>query len=205
MISQNLEIHQNQWCRRGGRLCSDSASQPLIHAHVDTMSQQTKRDATEAFGNDEIASAVSTKRTRRKTKHNRPQTPVAIQRGITQQSTPSLASTAAAQKTKSGQPAGELDTRKQHAPAANKALSNGPQHKGEKKDDDLNPAQKASASQPPAVTKSTNDKHNKEGRRRAKKSTAKAISTLQTTSGWTESILGGYFLDQDPLLSQDEQ
>jgi hypothetical protein len=172
------------------------------------MSQQTKRDAAEAFGNDEIPSTLSTKRTRRKTKHNPSKTPVAIQRDITQQSAPPLAGAAVAQKAKSGQPAGDLETRKQHAPAASKALSNGSQHKGEKNDDDLNPAQKASASQPSTVAKSTNDKQTKEGKRRAKKSTAnggEAISTLQTKSGWTESIWGGYFLDQDPLLSQDEQ
>lgn len=171
------------------------------------MSQQAKRDAAEAFGNDETASAVSTKRTRRKTKHNRFKTPIAIQKSNVQQSASPLASNATAQKANSDQPAGDLETRKQHAPAAN-GLSNDSQHTGEKTGDDLNSAQNASANQLSSVTKSTHNKQTKKGKRRAKKSTAnrgEASSTVKTKSGWTESILGGRFLDQDPLLSQDEQ
>jgi len=173
-----------------------------------TMSQQTKRDAAEAFGNDEIASPVSTKRARRRIKHNRFKTPVAIPKSIPQQSTLPLDSTAIAQQAKSAQSTGDLETRKQHTPTTKKSLSNGSEHTGDKNNADPSSAQQASSNQSSSVMKSTHKKQTKQGKRRAKKSTSngsKASPTVQTKSSWTESIWGGYFLDQDPLLSQDEQ
>jgi hypothetical protein len=172
------------------------------------MSQQTKRDATEAFGNDEMASPVSTKRARRRIKHNRFKTPVAIPKNTTQRSTLPLDSTAIAQQAKSAQSTGDLETQKQHTPTTKKRLSNGSEHKGDGNSADPYSAPKASLNQLSSVAKSTHKKQTKQGKKRVKKSASngsKASSTVQTKSSWTESIWGGYFLDQDPLLSQDEQ
>jgi hypothetical protein len=107
------------------------------------MSKPTKRDANEAFGDDEPAPAVVKKRTRRKSKHRESKTPALA---VTKQK-------------------GELghDHSKNRGKEGNK----------------------------PASTSKVDLR--KEGSHRARK------------SGFEVSIQGGYFLDQDPVLSKDEQ
>jgi hypothetical protein len=175
------------------------------------MSKQTKRDATEAFGKDDNAAAASKKRTRRKTKHKDSETPVAVPRTTTQESVPSIASTSIVSKAESSQIATEVNLRALNAPAINKGLSKGSEHKREHQKSVPHSENKMSASQSYAVTKNADEgeKHRtRESKRRAKKSAiekGKDRSSPHPKAGWTKSIVGGHFLDQDPLLSQDEQ
>jgi hypothetical protein len=175
------------------------------------MSKQTKRDATEAFGKDEITAAGSKKRTRRKTKHKESETPVAVPRTITQESAPSIATTAIVSKAKSNQPATEPNPRTQNAPVINKGLSKGSEYKREQQksvphSENENNVNKSYT----AINNADEGEKNRtrEGKRRAKKSAiekGKDRSSPRPKTGWTKSIVGGHFLDQDPLLSRDEQ
>lgn len=173
------------------------------------MSQQTKRSATEAFDKDHTASAVSKKRTRRRTKH-KDSTPVALLNGIEQDSALSLEATAIVLNGKSGQSVSDLHEQSQHAPDTNKEGRDGSRYTRNHKNNGLDSGNKTSA-ELQSIEKNAHDgvkNQSTEDKKRAKKSRVgrrKDGSQSYPKGGWIDLAVGGSFLDQDPVLSQDEQ
>ena len=180
------------------------------------MSKPTKRNASEAFS-DEDAPAVSKKRTRRKEKHRESNAlaQVAVPKAKTHTSTqPSAINTAAAEPAVN-QPTTDPHEQTRHVSGQMNGDSKGPTHKKKRKHNKSLLEKGLSADSSLAVTK----KEPKPARKRSKdasKQRQKRVkiskndrreSGLQSSvkSEWDLSIQGGYFLDQDPLLSKDEQ
>ena len=180
------------------------------------MSKPTKRDASEAFGNEE-APAVSKKRTRRKDKHresNAP-APVTVPKAKTHTSTQPSATNTAATEAVVNQPTTDPREQAQHVSDKKNGDLKGPTHKKRRKHN-KSPLEKSLAAdsslavtkkQPKPAHKQRKDA-SKQGQKRAnipKSNRRKDGSQSSLKSDWDLSIQGGYFLDQDPLLSEDEQ
>jgi hypothetical protein len=180
------------------------------------MSKPTKRDASEAFGDVEEAPAVSKKRTRRKDKHresNAP-APVAVPKAKTHISTQPLATNAAATEAVVNQPTTDPHEQTRHAYKKNGDLK-GPAHKKRRKHNKP-PLEKslsadsslAVAKKEPKLAHKQSKDASKQGQKRAnisKNNRRKDGLQSSLKSDWDLSIQDGYFLDQDPLLSKDEQ
>ena len=181
------------------------------------MSKPTKRDASEAFGDVEEAPAVSKKRTRRKNKHresNAP-VPVAVPKAITHTSTqPSTTNTTAAEAVVN-QPTTDPHEQTRHVPGKKNGDLKGPAHKKRRKHN-KSPLEKSLsadsslvvAEKEPKLAHKQGKDASKQGQKRAnipKNNRRKDGLQSYLKSDWDLSIQGGYFLDQDPLLSKDEQ
>ena len=181
------------------------------------MSKPTKRDASEAFGDVEEAPAASKKRTRRKDKHresNAP-TPVIVSTAKTHASTQPLATNTAATEAVVNQPTIDPREQAQHVSGKKNGDPKGPTHK-KKREHNKSPLEKSLAAdsslavtkkQPKSAHKQSKDA-SKQGQKRAKISkNNRRKDGLQPSlkRDWDLSIQGGYFLDQDPLLSEDER
>jgi hypothetical protein len=180
------------------------------------MSKPTKRDASEAFG-DEAALAVSKKRTRRKDKHRESNAPaqVAVPKAKTHTSTQPLATNTAATEAAVNQPT--TDPHEQTRPVSGQKNGDpkGPIHKKKRKHNKSLLEKSLSADSSLAVTKKESKPAHKQSKDASKQGQKRAnISKndkrkngLQSSlkRDWDLSIQGGYFLDQDPLLSKDEQ
>lgn len=176
------------------------------------MAQHTKRDATEAFGEKENASAVPEKRTRRKTKYKDSGKPGAVSKTLNQDSAPPSETIATALAARSNKPVADLEILAHNASGSQKGLSNGSGRTKRYKDKGAPPGEKASQIQSPAVPTQQQEEHRKpEAQHPQNRASTSQIerrkdrSHPSPKSGWTKLVGGGYFLDQDPLLSQDEQ
>jgi hypothetical protein len=181
------------------------------------MSKPTKRDASEAFGDVEEAPAVSKKRTRRKDKHrgsNAP-APVIVPNANTHTSTQPSATNTATTEAVVNQPTTDPREQAQHVSGKKNGDPKGPIRKKKRKHN-KSPLEKGLAAdsslavtkkQPKSTHKQSKDA-SKQGQKRAKISkTDRRKDGLQPSlkRDWDLSIQGGYFLDQDPLLSEDER
>jgi hypothetical protein len=175
------------------------------------MSKQTKRDATEAFGESENASAMSTKRTRRKTKHKDSERPVAGPKAMKQDSASSSDATAIVGNAKSSQPDTDLDTRTRNASGTTGGPPSGSGYKRKHKGSGSHSEKNLNVDQSSPVAKKRHEGRNQGTRKHKRQANKTRIERYKDRShpppksGWTKSIVGGYFLEQDPLLSQDEQ
>jgi hypothetical protein len=181
------------------------------------MSKPTKRDASEAFGDVEEAPAVSKKRTRRKDKHresNAP-APVIVPKAETHTSTQPSATNTAATEAVVNQPTTDPREQAQHVSDKKNGDPKGPTHKKRRKHNKslLEKSLAADSSlaltkkQPKSAHKQRKDA-SKQGQKRAnisKNGWHKNGLQPSLKRDWDLSIQGGYFLDQDPLLSEDEQ
>ena len=181
------------------------------------MSKPTKRDASEAFGDVEEAPAVSKKRTRRKDRHREPNAaaPVAVPKAITHTSTQPSATNIAATEVVVNQPTTDPHEETRHVPDEKNGDLKGPAHKKRRKHNKslLEKSLAADSSlaltkkQPKSAHKQRKDA-SKQGQKRAnipKNNRRKDGLQSSLKNDWDLSIQGGYFLDQDPLLSEDEQ
>ena len=181
------------------------------------MSKPTKRDASEAFGDIEEAPAVSKKRTRRKGRHresNAP-APVAVPKAITHTSTQPSATNTAATEAVVNQPTTDPHEQTRHVSSKKNGDPEGPAHKKRRKHNKSPLEKSLFADSPLAVAKKEpkpahkqSKDASKQGQKRAnipKNNRRKDGLQSSLKSDWDLSIQGGYFLDQDPLLSKDEQ
>ena len=180
------------------------------------MSKPTKRDASEAFGDVEEAPAVSKKRTRRKEKHRKSNAPapVTVPTVKTHTSTEPSATNTAATEAVVNQPTIDPREHAQHVSGKN-GDPKGPTHK-KKREHNKSSLEKSFAAdsslavtkkQPKSAHKQSEDA-SKQGQKHAKISkNNRRKDGLQPPlkRDWDLSIQGGYFLDQDPLLSEDER
>jgi hypothetical protein len=181
------------------------------------MSKPTKRDASETFGDVEEAPAVSKKRTRRKDKHresNAP-APVAVPKAKTHTSTQPSATNTAATEAVVHQPTTDPHEQTRHVSSKKNGDSKRPAHKKRRKHNkpplekslSADPSLAVAKKEPKLAHKQSKDA-SKQGQKRAnisKNNRRKDGLQSSLKSDWDLSIQGGYFLDQDPLLSKDEQ
>ena len=178
---------------------------------VCNMSKPIKRDAIEAFGDD---ASTSKKRPRRKDTRRRSKPPVAgPQTTKPSSATPSKTSEAGTLKTE------DLITRfhqpPRHEPGKKDGVSKEPGSKRKRKRVESRPETSQSAGQAHTVIKTEaklEHEHGKIRRRKGKKLVEKSKSDSRnrrsrppSESDWAVAIQGGFFIDQDPLLSKDEQ
>ena len=181
------------------------------------MSKPTKRDASEAFGDVEEAPAVSKKRTRRKDKHRKSNAPapVIIPTAKPHTSTQPSATNTAAIEAVVNQPTIDPREEAQHVSSKRNGDLKGSTHK-RKREHNKSPLEKSLAADSSlAVTKKPPKSAHKQSKDASKQEQKRAKipknnwrkDGLQPSlkRDWDLSIQGGYFLDQDPLLSEDER
>jgi hypothetical protein len=181
------------------------------------MSKPTKRDANEAFGDVEEAPAVSKKRPRRKDKHresNAP-APVAVPKAKPHTSTQPSATNTVATEAVVNQPTTDPHEQTQHVSVKKNGDPKSPTRRKKRKHNKSPLEKSLSADSSLAVTKKEPNPGHKQSKDASKQRQKRAnISKndrrkdgLQPSlkSDWDLSIQGGYFLDQDPLLSEDEE
>ena len=190
----------------GSQIFTQSSS-----AFIDIMS---KRDAVEAFGEDATAPPLSKKRARRKVKHSGSKPRVdGLETTSPGPETPSKASQAG--NAKSEQLKTDSTLQLQNAPGNKNGGSKGPRRKKKGNRGESRPENSQSAGPSLAVTKTEAiPKHQtqtiRKGKNRKvvdKSKTAKWKQNSKPPSevGWDRAIQGGFFIDQDPLMSKDEQ
>src|SRR4051794_4820164 len=179
--------------------------------------KRTKRDASEAFGDVEEAPAISKKRTRRKNKHREPNAPApaGVPKAKTHTSIQPSASNPATTEAVLNQPTTDLHEQTQHISGQKNRDPKGPTEKKRRKNKKSPLEKSLSADSSLAVTKKEpkpahkqSKDASKQGQKRvniSKTDRRKDGSPPSLKSDWDLSIQGGYFLDQDPLLSEDEQ
>jgi hypothetical protein len=179
------------------------------------MSKPTKRDASEAFGDVEEAPAVSKKRARRKDKRRQSNAPAPVPKAIPHASTPPSATNTAATEAVVNQPTTDPREQAQHVSDEKNGDPKGPTHKKRRRHN-KSPLEKSLAAdsslavtkkQPKSAHKQSKDV-SKQGQKRGNISqNDRRKDGLQPSlkRDWDLSIQGGYFLDQDPLLSEDER
>jgi hypothetical protein len=178
------------------------------------MSKPTKRDASEAFGD---VPAVSKKRTRRKDKHRESNAPLQVTapKAETHTSTQPSATNTAAAEVAVNQLTANPHRQSRHIPSQKNGDPTGSIHPKKRKRNKVPLEKSVPAGSSLAVTKKglgLAHKRSKDTRKQGQKhadisKNGRRKDGLQPSSksDWDLSIQGGYFLDQDPLLSQDEQ
>lgn len=181
------------------------------------MSKPTKRDASEAFGDVEEAPAVSKKRTRRKDKHRKSNAPapVIVPTAKPHTSTQSSATNTAATEAVVNQPRIDPREEAQHVSGKRNGDLKGSTHKRKREHNKSLLEKSLAADSSLAVTKKPPKSAHKQSKDASKQEQKRAkISKnnwrkdglqLSFKRDWDLSIQGGYFLDQDPLLSEDER
>ena len=173
-----------------------------------------KRDAIEAFGDDGAAPPTSKKRPRRKDKGRRSK-PSVIGQERTKHGSATPSKTSKAFKLKTEDLTTGSHPQPCHEPGKKDGDSKEPGHKKKRKRVESRPETSQSAGHSHSMIKteaeSEHEHHkirNKKGKKLVGKSKAgrrNQKSRPPSEVSWNVAIHGGFFIDQDPLLSKDEQ